>query len=95
MTRSNDFFIHFFLLFIQWDLVCGYEYIPKLAVSAQFVGIMLGVAMFGFLSDRYGRRWPGLAGNACMLLVQTLTGLSPNVVTYIIMRILLGFCAGM
>ena len=60
----------------------------------QFAGIMTGVALFGYLSDTFGRRWPALVGSTLLLLTHAATGLSPNYIVYIAMRTLQGFFSG-
>ncbi|XP_023601102.1 solute carrier family 22 member 16 [Myotis lucifugus] len=40
----------------QWDLVCNREWFAKLIQPTFMVGVLLGALIFGYLSDRIGRR---------------------------------------
>ncbi|XP_072546097.1 solute carrier family 22 member 7-like [Salminus brasiliensis] len=51
----------------QWDLVCDRREMNKAVATIFFVGVMLGAALFGSLSDRYGRK--------TMLLVSYVSGM--------------------
>ncbi|KAG9268275.1 solute carrier family 22 member 7-like [Astyanax mexicanus] len=52
----------------QWDLVCDKREMNKAIATIFFIGVMLGAALFGSLSDRYGRK--------PMLLVSYVLGMS-------------------
>ncbi|XP_035388418.1 solute carrier family 22 member 7 [Electrophorus electricus] len=40
----------------EWDLVCERRGMNKAVVTIFFIGVMIGAAVFGSLSDRYGRK---------------------------------------
>ncbi|XP_046357284.2 solute carrier family 22 member 6-A-like [Haliotis rufescens] len=40
----------------EWDLVCDDDSLRSLATTVYFCGVMLGGLLFGYLSDRFGRR---------------------------------------
>ncbi|XP_048252017.1 solute carrier family 22 member 6-B-like [Haliotis rufescens] len=40
----------------EWDLVCDDSYLRPLATTIYFCGVMLGGLLFGYLSDKFGRR---------------------------------------
>ncbi|XP_067685225.1 organic cation transporter protein-like [Haliotis asinina] len=40
----------------EWDLVCDNSYLRPLATTIYFCGVMVGGLLFGYLSDRFGRR---------------------------------------
>ncbi|KAM4041704.1 solute carrier family 22 member 7-like isoform 2-T2 [Anomaloglossus baeobatrachus] len=63
----------------QWDLVCEKKGLSRILTSSFFVGVTLGTVVFGYLSDRFGRR-------AMLLLALVLSlvfgGLSAGSVSY-------------
>ncbi|XP_046545766.1 solute carrier family 22 member 6-A-like [Haliotis rubra] len=40
----------------EWDLVCDDDSLRSLATTIYFCGVMVGGLLFGYLSDRFGRR---------------------------------------
>ncbi|KAJ8716707.1 hypothetical protein PYW07_003334 [Mythimna separata] len=40
----------------EWDLICDRTYLASLAQSMMQIGILAGSLLFGYLSDRYGRK---------------------------------------
>ncbi|KAG9472840.1 hypothetical protein GDO78_016765, partial [Eleutherodactylus coqui] len=40
----------------QWDLVCEKKGLKQILATFFFIGVMLGTVVFGYLSDRFGRR---------------------------------------
>jgi len=41
---------------LQWDLVCSKDMLPETSLTVFNVGVMLGAILFGFLSDKFGRK---------------------------------------
>jgi DHA1 family bicyclomycin/chloramphenicol resistance-like MFS transporter len=66
------------------------------SLAAFFLGLCLGQAMVGPLSDRYGRRWPILGGLALYVLGATACALARDPITLDIARFVeaVGGCAG-
>ena len=85
--------LHFCLTF-QCDLLCGYEYIPQLTITLQFVGLAFGCCLFGQLSDSYGRKWTGISALSCLAAADMLVALSPNWIMFSLFRAMVGFFAG-
>ncbi|KAM3624669.1 uncharacterized protein V6R79_026363 [Siganus canaliculatus] len=40
----------------EWDLVCDQRRVNKATATIFFMGVMVGAAVFGYLSDRFGRK---------------------------------------
>ncbi|XP_073329784.1 solute carrier family 22 member 7-like [Pagrus major] len=40
----------------EWDLVCDKRGLNKASATIFFIGVMFGAAVFGYLSDRFGRK---------------------------------------
>ena len=41
----------------MWGLVCEKAYLSYMAFTIQIVGLTIGSVCFGYLTDRYGRKW--------------------------------------
>lgn len=66
-------------------------------LAAYFAGLAIGQAAFGPASDRYGRRWPLLAGLVVFVLASAGCALATSVEQLMLLRFIqsLGGCAGM
>ncbi|XP_030642315.1 solute carrier family 22 member 7-like [Chanos chanos] len=75
----------------QWDLVCEKRAMNKAMATIFFVGVMFGAAVFGSLSDRYGRK--------IMLLVSYISGMgfglasafASSLIMFSVLRFFTGF----
>ncbi len=69
----------------------------QLSLAAYFVGLALGQLFYGPLADRYGRRWPLLAGVTLFTLASLACAFAPSLDWLIAARFVqaLGGCAGM
>lgn len=69
----------------------------QLSLAAYFVGLALGQLFYGPLADRYGRRWPLLAGVVLFTLASLACAFAPSLDWLIAARFVqaLGGCAGM
>ena len=74
----------------EWRLLCDHEYLAKLPTSLYFAGFGVGVAAFGGLSDRLGRRPVFLSGAAATVLVGLAESASPSLLVYSALRTVLG-----
>src|SRR3989440_188754 len=54
----------------------------------------VGAFIFGLLADRYGRKTPLMIGLVFYSVVEVLTGLAPNYVTFLVLRALFGIGMG-
>ena len=66
----------------------------EMVVSIVLVGAMLGAVVGGSIADRIGRRATLLWGGSLFILGSILAPLSPNALTLILARALLGFAIG-
>lgn len=78
-------------LVTKFDLVCDNDWQPSAAVSLFYAGSLIGTILFGWITDKYGRR---LAFFSNLILCVTLpfaSAFSPNYACYIFLRFLVGF----
>ncbi|KAK7262675.1 hypothetical protein RJT34_30250 [Clitoria ternatea] len=79
----------------EWDLLCGDKFKVGLVQAMFFGGCMIGAGIFGHLSDSVlGRK--GSLTVVCILntIFGSMTALSPNYWSYVILRFLTGFSTG-
>ncbi|XP_058450277.1 organic cation transporter protein [Malaya genurostris] len=74
----------------EWDMVCDRSWLRASADSLFMVGVMLGSIIFGYLSDKYGRKPIFFASLVTQVIFGVLAGLAPEFFTYTIARILVG-----
>ncbi|XP_043468938.1 organic cation transporter protein-like [Leptopilina heterotoma] len=74
----------------QWNLVCDESWLVSFGDSLFMVGVMLGSIIFGYLSDKYGRRPIFFMSLVIQLVSGTVVGLAPNFITYVIFRAIIG-----
>ena len=74
----------------DWDLVCGNEFHPTLAMVLLSVGEVFGTPVFGYLSDQIGRKKPYLLCFFLQLVFGIATAFSPNFATFSIFRVIVG-----
>ncbi|XP_033480753.1 solute carrier family 22 member 7-like [Epinephelus lanceolatus] len=74
----------------EWDLVCSRKGMNKATATVFFIGVMVGAPMFGFLSDRFGRRPLLLVSYLSSVLFAILSAFSSSYMMFIIMRFFTG-----
>ncbi|XP_029467232.1 solute carrier family 22 member 20-like isoform X2 [Rhinatrema bivittatum] len=74
----------------QWDLVCDLRSMRQMAQSVYMVGVLLGGAIFGGLSDKFGRKTILVWSYMQMSVAGTLVAFLPNFTTYVIFRLISG-----
>ncbi|XP_055585431.1 organic cation transporter protein-like [Uranotaenia lowii] len=74
----------------DWDMVCDRNWLRASADSLFMVGVMLGSIIFGYLSDKYGRKPIFFASLVTQVIFGVLAGIAPEFFTYTIARILVG-----
>ncbi|XP_015524354.1 organic cation transporter protein [Neodiprion lecontei] len=74
----------------EWNLVCNKGWLRAIGDSIFMVGVMLGSMIFGGLSDRYGRRAAFFSALITQLIGGILVTVSPEYVSYMISRMIVG-----
>ncbi|XP_033230040.1 organic cation transporter protein-like [Belonocnema kinseyi] len=74
----------------EWNLVCEKSWWLATGDSLFMVGVMLGSMIFGYLSDKYGRRPIFFISLVIQLVGGIIVGVAPNFVTYVIFRSIVG-----
>ncbi|KAM3623468.1 uncharacterized protein V6R79_011628 [Siganus canaliculatus] len=74
----------------EWDLVCSRKGMNKATATAFFIGVMLGAPLFGFLSDRFGRRRLLLVSYLSSMIFAVLSAFSSSYTMFVIMRLFTG-----
>ncbi|KAF1395285.1 hypothetical protein PFLUV_G00009960 [Perca fluviatilis] len=74
----------------EWDLVCSRKGMNKATATILFIGVMFGAPLFGFLSDRFGRRPLLLVSYLSSLTFAVLSAFSTSYVMFVILRFFTG-----
>ncbi|KXJ14266.1 organic cation transporter-like protein [Exaiptasia diaphana] len=79
----------------DWDIICedAKAYIP-LTKTIFYAGKLVGAYLFGWISDRYGRRVTLLSTMFIQFLASLIQSFSVNFTMYVILRVPLGVCSG-
>ncbi|XP_036403100.1 solute carrier family 22 member 7-like [Megalops cyprinoides] len=75
----------------EWDLVCEKKGMTKATATIFFIGVMCGAALFGILSDRYGRRSMLLVAYLSSIVFALASAFSTSYVMFAILRFFTGF----
>ncbi|XP_017332555.1 solute carrier family 22 member 7 isoform X3 [Ictalurus punctatus] len=87
-TYDNSSFIS--TLATEWDLVCENRGMNKAMATIFFVGVMLGAAIFGSLSDRYGRKTMLLVSYVLSLCFAMASVFSSSIIMFAVLRFFTG-----
>ncbi|XP_062863687.1 solute carrier family 22 member 7-like [Trichomycterus rosablanca] len=74
----------------EWDLVCDRRGMNKAMATIFFVGVMIGAAIFGSLSDRYGRKPMLLVSYVFGMCFAMASVFSTSVVMFAVLRFFTG-----
>ncbi|XP_032522611.2 solute carrier family 22 member 6-A-like [Danaus plexippus] len=74
----------------EWDLVCERSWLTSLTQMMLQLGVLLGSILFGFFSDRYGRRKTLLLSVVGLIVFGFAVSFSPDYITFTTLRFLLG-----
>ncbi|XP_062334637.1 solute carrier family 22 member 7-like isoform X1 [Osmerus eperlanus] len=75
----------------EWDLVCNGKAMNKATATLYFIGVMCGAPLFGFLSDRFGRRTMLMVSYLSSMAFATMSAFSTSYLMFVIMRFFTGF----
>ncbi|WP_322009437.1 MFS transporter [Paraburkholderia sp. J12] len=92
-----DAFDFFLTVFVLKDIAHEFNTkIPDVAFAITLTLAMrpLGALIFGRLADKFGRRPTLMINIACYSLFELLTGFSPNLMTFLVLRSLFGIAMG-
>ncbi|KAB5561875.1 hypothetical protein PHYPO_G00011560 [Pangasianodon hypophthalmus] len=87
-TYDNSTFIS--TLATEWDLVCENRGMNKAMATIFFIGVMLGAALFGSLSDRYGRKTMLLVSYVLALCFAIASAFSSSIIMFAVLRFFTG-----
>jgi putative MFS transporter len=90
MHTSNKY-SHFLL---QYDLVCDDSIFLSIAQSCGWVGMVIGLLIGGYLSDKYGRRIIVGSGYAIMTIVSFIVVFPKYYIVFIVCRVIFGLGSG-
>ncbi|KAK2183998.1 hypothetical protein NP493_287g03011 [Ridgeia piscesae] len=74
----------------EWDLVCSKDMLPETSLTVFNVGVMLGAILFGFLSDKFGRKRCFVCALFLQSIVGSLTATAQNFYVFMILRFIVG-----
>lgn len=78
----------------EWDLVCDKQYLADFAQTITMLGILFGNMVFGYLSDKFGRKLPLVGAVVLQAVSGTIAGFSPWFSLFLIMRFLAALATG-
>lgn len=75
----------------EWDLVCDQKSVNRVTATIFFMGVMTGAALFGYLSDRFGRKRTLLVSYITTTLFAFASVFSNSFPAFAAMRFFTGF----
>ncbi|CAG4930752.1 unnamed protein product [Colias eurytheme] len=77
-----------------WNLICNKKHLASLAQSSLQVGILFGSILYGYISDRYGRRIAILLALMSQIFFVGTSAIVPQLWMFIVCRLLIGASVG-
>nr|XP_043883499.1 solute carrier family 22 member 7-like isoform X3 [Solea senegalensis] len=74
----------------EWDLVCDMRRLNRATATIYFMGVMFGAALFGYLSDRFGRKRALLLSYVTTTVFGFASAFSTNITVFSAMRFFTG-----
>lgn len=78
----------------EWDLVCQRQYLADITQTITMLGILFGNMVFGYLSDKFGRKNPLVWAVILQSTSGTIAGFSPWFPLFLLMRFLAALATG-
>ncbi|CAH1971044.1 unnamed protein product [Acanthoscelides obtectus] len=78
----------------EWNLICEKQYLVNLAQTVTMLGILFGNMLFGYLSDRFGRRNPLVLAVVLQAGSGMAAAFSPWFFGFLVMRFLSALATG-
>lgn len=79
----------------EWDLVCDSSYLSSLSQSAYMLGIVFSALIFGYCSDKFGRKPCVVVGVVIEITAGFMSAFANSITLFIATRFLLAFgCYG-
>ncbi|PZC84114.1 hypothetical protein B5X24_HaOG205836 [Helicoverpa armigera] len=78
----------------EWDLICNRTYLASLTQSMMQIGILAGSLLFGYLSDRHGRKLVVLISLFFEVVFVAVSAVVPYLWLFMICRFLIGVTLG-
>jgi len=74
----------------EWNMVCSKSWVTTASDSLFMVGVLLGSIIFGYLSDRFGRKPIFFISLVIQVVFGICAGIAPEFYTYTISRMIVG-----
>ncbi|XP_013147373.1 PREDICTED: organic cation transporter protein-like [Papilio polytes] len=74
----------------EWGLICSRSWLASFTQTVLQFGILLGSILFGFLSDRYGRKNTFLVSITALIVFGFAIPFAPDYTTFTVLRFFLG-----
>ncbi|EEC08635.1 sugar transporter, putative, partial [Ixodes scapularis] len=90
MCRLPQYTSTFTSIATEWDLICSQAYEVRVVQSVFMSGVMSGAFVFGYISDRFGRRRTLLFSSIAMSAFSFFGGFAPSLALHAACRFLAG-----
>lgn len=90
MCRLPQYTSTFTSIATEWDLICSRAYEVRVVQSVFMSGVMSGAFVFGYISDRFGRRRTLLFSSVAMSAFSFFGGFAPSLALHAACRFLAG-----
>ncbi|KAE9550392.1 hypothetical protein FO519_006410 [Halicephalobus sp. NKZ332] len=79
---------------VEWNYYCENAHKVKHSISVQMIGLMVGAATFGHISDTYGRRVAMLISLFGCMISTLASGFAPDLWTFTALRFIVNIFSG-